>query len=61
MTTIGFERWHNRAFKVIDRAAFVELMLRDVPPRPPAAEAVRRANQGLEPGANIPESIIVGA
>ena len=46
MTTVGFERRHNRPFSVTDRAAFVDLMLRDVPPRPPAADAVRRANQG---------------
>ena len=61
VTTIGFERWHNRAFNVTDRAAFVELMLRDVPPRPPAAEAVRRANQGLEAAASIVAPLTVGA
>jgi glyoxylase-like metal-dependent hydrolase (beta-lactamase superfamily II) len=46
MTTVGFERWHNRAFGVTDRASFVDLMLRDVPPRPPDADATRRANAG---------------
>ena len=45
-TTIGFERRHNRAFSLTDRTTFVDLMLRDLPPRPPAAEALRRANQG---------------
>ena len=53
MTTIGFERRHNRAFSVTDRATFVALMLRDIPPRPPGAEIVRRANQGHTVGASM--------
>jgi glyoxylase-like metal-dependent hydrolase (beta-lactamase superfamily II) len=46
-STIGFERRFNRAFRIDDRDAFVALMLRDIPPRPPDAERVRRANLGL--------------
>lgn len=45
-STIGFERRFNRAFRVSDRDEFVALMLRDVPPRPPDAERVRRENLG---------------
>jgi hydroxyacylglutathione hydrolase len=48
LSTIGFERRHNRAFSMTDRDAFVELMLRDIPPRPPAADVIRRANQGRQ-------------
>lgn len=48
VSTIGFERRHNRAFAALDRAAFTELMLRDIPPRPPRFEEIRRANLGLE-------------
>lgn len=59
MTTIGFERVHNRAFRINDRAAFIDLMLRDVPPRPPAADAMRRANRGF--GASDPALGVVGA
>jgi glyoxylase-like metal-dependent hydrolase (beta-lactamase superfamily II) len=46
LSTIGFERRFNRAFSIEDPDAFVELMLREVPQRPPDAEAVRWANQG---------------
>lgn len=45
-STIGFERRFNRAFRIEDRDAFVALMLRDIPPRPPEAERIRRANLG---------------
>ncbi len=47
-STIGFERRFNRAFAISDREAFVTLMLRDVPPRPPNADLIRRANLGIE-------------
>jgi glyoxylase-like metal-dependent hydrolase (beta-lactamase superfamily II) len=46
-STIGFERRYNRAFRVEDEAAFLDLMLRDIPPRPPRAESTRAANLGL--------------
>ena len=45
-STIGFERRFNKAFSVQDRAAFVERMLRDLPPPPPDAAAIRAANLG---------------
>ena len=43
-STIGFERRFNRAFRVTDRDAFVQLMLDDIPPRPANAEEIRAAN-----------------
>ncbi len=51
-STIGFERRFNRAFKLVDENQFVALMLRDIPPRPPDAEAIRAANLG----AGVPAS-----
>ncbi len=48
LSTIGFERRNNRAFANSDREAFVELMLRDIPPPPPSAAATRAANLGVE-------------
>ena len=46
-STIGFERRFNRAFAIADRDAFVAHMLRDIPPAPPGAAAIRAANLGL--------------
>jgi glyoxylase-like metal-dependent hydrolase (beta-lactamase superfamily II) len=46
-STIGFERRRNRAFSVTDEDAFVALMLREIPPRPPRAEENRARNLGL--------------
>jgi hydroxyacylglutathione hydrolase len=45
-STIGFERRFNRAFALAERAAFVEYMLGEIPPRPPNAAATREANLG---------------
>jgi len=44
MTTIGFERTANRAFRLEDEQEFVALMLRDIPPPPPNATETRQAN-----------------
>jgi glyoxylase-like metal-dependent hydrolase (beta-lactamase superfamily II) len=49
VSTIGFERRHNRAFGVTNRDEFVALMLRDIPPRPPRAAETRAANMGMAP------------
>jgi glyoxylase-like metal-dependent hydrolase (beta-lactamase superfamily II) len=46
MSTIGFERRFNRAFSLTNEDGFVDLMLRDVPPRPPRAAEIRGANLG---------------
>lgn len=48
-STLGFERRHNRAFRITDRAEFLRLMLEDIPPRPPRAEETRARNLGREP------------
>ncbi|MHB1168885.1 MAG: MBL fold metallo-hydrolase [Longimicrobiales bacterium] len=45
-STIGFERRFNRAFGLTNEDEFVELMLRDVPPRPPRATEIRAMNLG---------------
>jgi glyoxylase-like metal-dependent hydrolase (beta-lactamase superfamily II) len=45
-SSIGFERRFNKAFQLTDRAAFVALMARDVPPRPAAAAENRATNLG---------------
>ncbi len=50
-STIGFERRFNRAFSETDRRAFTELMLREIPPRPPGAGEIRARNLGVESAA----------
>jgi glyoxylase-like metal-dependent hydrolase (beta-lactamase superfamily II) len=45
-STIGFERRFNRTFRLTNRAEFVEAMIRDIPPAPPGASAIRAANLG---------------
>lgn len=50
-STIGFERRHNRAFRITDREEFVRTMLRDVPARPPRADEIRSQNLGRLPTA----------
>jgi hypothetical protein len=46
VSTIGFERRHNRAFSITDRDAFVRYMLTDIPAPPPQAAEIRAANLG---------------
>ena len=46
-STIGFERRNNRAFSIEDEAAFVRLMLEEIPPRPARAEEIRATNLGI--------------
>lgn len=47
VSSIGFERRFNPAFRVTDRSAFVALMAQDVPPPPPGAAETRARNLGL--------------
>jgi len=50
VSTVGFERRHNRAFALaasLDEAGFVAHMLKDLPPPPPNPKAIRAANLGL--------------
>jgi glyoxylase-like metal-dependent hydrolase (beta-lactamase superfamily II) len=45
-STIGFEKRHNKAFRVADEAEFVHAMITDIPPPPPDAAQFRAANSG---------------
>ena len=46
ISTIGFERRHNAAFRIDSEAEFVRHMLEDLPPAPPGAAMLRAANSG---------------
>ena len=46
VSTIGFERHANRAFRIEDAGEFVAFMRGDTPPRPPDADRVRALNMG---------------
>jgi hydroxyacylglutathione hydrolase len=48
MSTIGFERRHNAAFRIEDEGEFVRVMLTDIPASPPEAAALRAANAGRD-------------
>lgn len=45
-STIGYEKRHNRAFRIEDEAAFVQMMVADIPPPPPGAAQIRAVNAG---------------
>jgi glyoxylase-like metal-dependent hydrolase (beta-lactamase superfamily II) len=47
MSTIGFEKRNNKAFRIDDEEAFVRAMIADVPPPPPQAAHIRAVNSGL--------------
>jgi glyoxylase-like metal-dependent hydrolase (beta-lactamase superfamily II) len=47
MSTIGFEKRHNKAFRIENEAEFVRAMIVDVPPPPPQAAQLRAANSGM--------------
>jgi len=46
-STIGFEKRHNKAFRIEDVNAFLSAMLADVPPAPPQAAQIRATNSGI--------------
>jgi hydroxyacylglutathione hydrolase len=46
-STIGFEKRHNKAFRIEDEDLFLSAMLADVPPAPPQAAQTRAANSGI--------------
>jgi hydroxyacylglutathione hydrolase len=46
-STIGFEKRHNKAFRIEDEDAFLRLMLTEVPPAPPRAAETRARNSGI--------------
>src|SRR5579863_8344613 len=45
-STIGFERRHNKAFRIADETDFVRAMLADIPPPPLRAAEIRAINSG---------------
>ncbi|OYV52915.1 MAG: MBL fold metallo-hydrolase [Acidocella sp. 35-58-6] len=47
VSTIGFERRHNAAFRIDDEEEFIAFMLQDIPPAPPQAAELRALNAGL--------------
>jgi glyoxylase-like metal-dependent hydrolase (beta-lactamase superfamily II) len=48
-STIGFERRHNRALQFGSEQAFVEFLVKDVPPAPPQQEEIVAANRSGRP------------
>lgn len=46
VSTIGFERRHNKAFAIADEREFVRAMVADIPPPPPQAAQIRAINSG---------------
>jgi hydroxyacylglutathione hydrolase len=47
-STLGFEKRHNKAFRIDDESEFVSFMLKDIPPPPPQAARLRAANSGRQ-------------
>jgi hydroxyacylglutathione hydrolase len=47
ISTIGFEKRHNKAFRIDDERQFVSALVADVPPPPPGAAQLRAINSGL--------------
>lgn len=47
ISTIGFEKRFNKAFRIEDEDAFVRAMTADVPPAPPQAAQLRATNSGI--------------
>ena len=46
VSTIGFEKRHNKAFAIEDEGEFIRAMIADVPPPPPQAARLRAINSG---------------
>jgi glyoxylase-like metal-dependent hydrolase (beta-lactamase superfamily II) len=46
ISTIGFEKRHNKAFRIDDESEFVRAMLTDIPPAPAQAAQLRAINSG---------------
>jgi len=47
VSTVGFERRHNAAFRIDDEDAFIQFMLEDIPAPPPHAAEMRGVNAGF--------------
>jgi len=50
-STIGFEKRHNKAFRIENETEFIRAMAVDVPPPPPQAAQLRAANSGMKAAA----------
>jgi hydroxyacylglutathione hydrolase len=48
-STIGFERRHNKALQFESEQAFVDALMRDLPPAPPQQAEIVAANRGGRP------------
>lgn len=46
-STIGFEKRHNKAFRIADEGEFVHRMVSDIPPALPGAAELRALNAGI--------------
>ena len=46
VSTLGFEKRHNKAFRIDSEDEFVRFMLSDIPPPPPEAALLRAINSG---------------
>jgi glyoxylase-like metal-dependent hydrolase (beta-lactamase superfamily II) len=53
ISTIGFERRHNRALQFDSEDAFVEALVRDIPPAPPDQAAIVAANRAGRTGSCV--------
>jgi glyoxylase-like metal-dependent hydrolase (beta-lactamase superfamily II) len=47
ISTIGFEKRHNKAFRIDNEHEFIRTMIADVPPPPPQAAQLRAINSGM--------------
>ena len=52
-STIGFERRNNPMLRIETEQAFVEALVRDIPPSPPRAEEIVVANRSGQPLAAV--------
>jgi hydroxyacylglutathione hydrolase len=50
-STIGFEKRHNKAFRIEDEEAFVRAMVANIPPPPEQAAEIRAVNSGFKEAA----------
>ena len=53
ISTIGFERRHNRALQADSEDAFVDALVRDIPPAPEQQAAIVAANRSGRPVADV--------
>ena len=49
ISTIGFERRHNRALAFVDESAFVAALVQDIPPAPERQAEIVAANRAGRP------------